>query len=75
MDFNERVRMLRKAKIPTITQRDLANALGMSQRKVSFIETGATEPTLKDIKALCRYFGVSADYLLGLPKNMHYPER
>ena len=44
------------------------------QRKVSFMETGTTEPSLKDIKALCKYFNVSADYLLGLPKNMNFPE-
>ena len=62
------------AKIPTITQKDLANALGITQRKVSFMETGTTEPSLSDIKALCNYFNVSADYLLGLPKNMNYPE-
>lgn len=74
MEFCERLKYLRCAKIPTITQKDLANALGITQRKVSFMETGTTEPSLGDIKALCKYFNVSADYLLGLPKNMNYPE-
>lgn len=74
MKFNERLKIMRRSKIPTLTQRDLANALGVTQRKISFMETGATEPSLKDITALCRYFNVSADYLLGLPKNMKYPE-
>lgn len=74
MEFSERLKYLRCAKIPTITQKDLANALGITQRKVSFMETGTTEPSLADIKALCKYFNVSADYLLGLPKNMNYPE-
>lgn len=74
MEFSERLKYLRCAKIPTITQKDLANALGITQRKVSFMETGTTEPSLCDIKALCKYFNVSADYLLGLPKNMNYPE-
>lgn len=74
MDFNDRLKKLRCEKIPVITQKDLANALGITQRKVSFLETGTTEPSLKDIVALCGYFNVSADYLLGLPKNMNYPE-
>lgn len=74
MEFGDRLRYLRCAKIPTITQKDLANALGVTQRKISFMETGTTEPSLKDITALCRYFNVSADYLIGLPKNMNYPE-
>ncbi len=74
MEFSERLKYLRCAKIPTITQKDLANALGITQRKVSFMETGTTEPSLADIKALCKFFNVSADYLLDLPKNMNYPE-
>ncbi len=74
MEFNEKLRELRNAKIPIITQKDLANALGITQRKVSFMETGTTEPSLSDLMALCKYFNVSADYLLGLPKNMNYPE-
>ena len=74
MQFNDRLKYLRHAKIPTITQKDLANALGITQRKVSFLETGTTEPSLNDIVALCKYFNVSADFLLGLPNNMNYPE-
>lgn len=74
MKFNERLKNLRHAKIPTITQKDLANALGVTQRKISFMETGTTEPSLNDIILLCKYFNVSADYLLGLPNNMSYPE-
>ena len=50
MNFSERLKYLRCAKIPTITQKDLANALGITQRKVSFMETGTTEPSIKDIK-------------------------
>jgi hypothetical protein len=36
------------------------------------METGVTEPSLKDLSAICRYFSVSADYLLGLPDDMEY---
>lgn len=75
MSFGQNLKNLRCAKLPPLTQTDLANAIGVTQRKISFLETGASEPSLKDITALCRYFNVSADFLLGLPRNMDYPEQ
>lgn len=72
MAFCEKLKLLRQAKLPPITQTDLANAIGVTQRKISFMETGTTEPSLKDIVSLCRFFNVSADYLLELPDNMEY---
>lgn len=72
MSFCEKLKLLRLAKLPPLTQTDLANAIGVTQRKISFMETGVTEPSLKDLYSLCRYFNVSADYLLELPDNMVY---
>ena len=74
MSFGKNLKALRCAKLPPLTQSDLANAIGVTQRKISFLETGASEPSLRDIAAICRYFNVSADDLMGLPKNMDYPE-
>lgn len=70
MPFNEKFKELRQSKLPPLTQTDLANVLGMTQRKVSFLETGATEPSLGDLQAICLYFHISADYLLDLPENL-----
>ena len=67
---NEKFKELRQSKLPPLTQTDLANVLGMTQRKISFLETGATEPSLRDLKAICMYFQVSADYLLDLPNTL-----
>lgn len=75
MSFGKNLKNLRCAKLPPLTQTDLANAIGVTQRKISFLETGASEPSLRDITALCSYFNVSADYLLGLPRNMEYPDK
>ncbi len=75
MSFGKNLKNLRCAKLPPLTQTDLANAIGVTQRKISFLETGASEPSLRDITALCRYFNVSADYLLGLPRDMEYPDK
>lgn len=74
MSFGKNLKNLRCAKLPPLTQSDLANAIGVTQRKISFLETGASEPSLRDIAAICRYFNVSADFLLELPRNMEYPE-
>ena len=47
----------------------------MTQRKVSYLENDRYEPSLEDLKALCTFFGVSADYLLGFPKNLPFPQK
>ena len=75
MSFGKNLKNLRCAKLPPLTQTDLANAIGVTQRKMSFLATGSSEPSLRDITALCHYFNVSADYLLGLPRNMEYPDK
>ncbi len=33
------------------------------------------EPNIEDLKALCLYYGVSADYILDLPYNLKCPEK
>lgn len=69
MAFCEKLRALRLGSLPALTQTDLGNAIGVTQRKISFMETGVTEPSLKDLVRICRYFNVSADYLLDLPAD------
>ena len=73
MSFGEKIRNMREDK--DMNQTQLGSALGMNQMKISRIETGSAEPALADIVALCRFFDVSADYLLGLPEGMAYPKR
>lgn len=48
------------------TQSEVAESLGISDKTLSKWENGASSPTPEMITALARYFGVSADYLLGL---------
>lgn len=63
MEFHERIRGLREDK--DLTQADMGKILNMTQRKVSRLETGESEPCLQDIKLLCSFFDFSADYILG----------
>ena len=73
LSFGEKVRAFREDM--DINQTQLGKALNMSQRKISYIECGNCEPSIEDIKAICNYFGISADYFLGLKKSLKYPER
>ena len=75
MKFNEIVRGLREDREPGTTRQDVAEVLRTTQRKISRIETGDAEPSIEDLRMLCKYYNVSADYLLGLSRNMPYPER
>lgn len=47
----------------------------MSQKAISRLETGDAHLQDDDIIAYCLHFGVSADYILGLPKGLPYPKR
>lgn len=62
--FAERLFELRKAR--GLTQVQLAEALGTSQRVISHYETAAELPPSASIVALARVLEVSADELLGL---------
>ena len=73
MTFGEKLRLLREEK--ELNQTQLAQAVNMTQRKVSYLENDRYEPSVGDIRALCCYFNVSADYLLGFPKNLPFPTR
>lgn len=73
LTFGEKIRLLREGK--ELNQTELGEAVNMTQRKISYLERDKYEPSMEDIKALCSYFNVSADYLLGFPKNLPYPRR
>ena len=73
LSFGEKLKLLREEK--ELNQTQLGNAVNMTQRKVSYLENDKYEPSTDDLRALCRYFNVSADYLLGFPKGLPYPTR
>ena len=51
------------------SQQEVAAYLGTSQTMYSRYERGANELPLHHLFALCRYYGVSADYLLVLSRE------
>jgi transcriptional regulator with XRE-family HTH domain len=48
------------------TQKQIADILGTSQTMYARYERGANELPLRHLVKLCRYYGVSADYILGI---------
>lgn len=52
-----------------IKQSFIANYLGISQNYYSRIENGSRNLTIEMLIKLCRFYSVSADYILGLTKK------
>lgn len=48
------------------TQKEIADILGTSQTMYARYERGANELPIRHLITLCKYYGVSADYILGL---------
>ncbi len=49
-----------------LSQREVSSALGMTRNAFTNYENGYREPSLENLKKICQFFDVSADYLLGL---------
>ena len=62
--LGDRVRELRN--IQSVSQMQLANALGLTQNAISMMERGYRGTTLEKLVLLAEYFHVSTDYLLGV---------
>ena len=59
--------MLRTLRIDSDkTQKEIAAVLGTSQTMYARYERGANELPIRHLLALCRYYHVSADSILGL---------
>ena len=68
--YQERIRQLREDHDKT--QREIAEYLGINQTVYSRYETGRNDMKPFQIIALCEYYKVSADYILGLPEKRPY---
>lgn len=62
--FAYRIRELRKQR--NLNQKELGDALGLTQKAISTIENGARTTTIEKLILLAKFFDVSTDYLLGL---------
>ena len=61
--YSNRIRELRKAK--SLSQDQLAEKLNVTKQAISQYERGVRKPSVPLLEALCDFFNVSSDYLLG----------
>ena len=61
--FGVHLRNLRKAR--KLTQKQLAEGIGASERGIQQYELGECKPTYDMLIALAYYFDISLDYLVG----------
>lgn len=63
MDYRTRLRQVRED--GDLTQAEIGRLLSKSQQGYSHIESGRAELKIDDLKILCDFYGLSADYLIG----------
>lgn len=63
-DYRERLRNTREDK--DLSQAELGKLLNKSQQGYNHIETGRAELKIDDLIKLCKFYNLSADYLIGL---------
>lgn len=63
MNYRERMRELREDN--DLTQLQVAKIINKSQQGYNHIETGRAELKIDDLKKLCDFYNVSADYFIG----------
>ena len=65
-EYNKIIRELREDHY--LKQKDIAKLLGTTQQVYSRYENGENEIPVRHIITLCKFYNVSADYILGLKK-------
>lgn len=68
METNEILRGLREDK--DLTQQNIADLLKIGRTMYRRYELGETEIPIRHLKTLCIFYGVSSDYVLGLPEGL-----
>ena len=68
MTVCERLRQIRLER--RYSQEDIAEVLQSTQQQYSRYEVGVHDIPVRHVITLCRFYGVSADWLLGLKEEM-----
>ena len=70
-NFHENLRTARQ--LSKLTQKQVADAIGVARSTYALYETGEREPNVECVKKIAEALGVSGDYLIGLenlPENI-----
>ncbi|MBE5784469.1 MAG: helix-turn-helix transcriptional regulator [Clostridiales bacterium] len=64
MNYWDRLRHVREER--NLTQEEVGNLINKSQQGYNHIETGRIKMGIDDLATLCKFYNISADYLIGL---------
>ncbi len=64
MDYRTRIKNIREDR--DYTQTEIGKIIQKSQQGYNHIETGRAELKIDDLIKLCRFYNLSADYMIGL---------
>ena len=64
MDYRTRIKNIREDR--DLTQSEIGKLIQKSQQGYNHIETGRAELKIEDLAKLCKFYNLSADYLIGL---------
>lgn len=64
MDYRTRIRHVREDR--DLTQAEIGKILQKSQQGYNHIEAGRAELKIEDLITLCKFYNLSADYLIGI---------
>ena len=64
MTYRERIKNIREDR--DMTQAEIGRLLHKSQQGYNHIETGRAELKIDDLIKLCKFYNLSADYIIGL---------
>ena len=67
MDYRTRMRNLREDR--DLTQKEVGKIINKSQQGYGHIEDGRAELKIDDLIKLCRFYGVRADYFIGMTEK------
>ena len=74
MDYRLRLKNLREDN--DFTQIQVGEVINKSQQGYNHIETGRAELKIEDLVALCKFYNVSSDYIIGLTdEKTPYPKK
>lgn len=64
MNYRQRLKEVREDR--DLTQEEIGKVINKSQQGYGHIENGRAELKIDDLITLCRFYNLSADYLIGL---------
>ena len=70
--YGEKLKKCRKDRKMSLVQ--VAMLVNSTHATISKYENEKLEPNIEMMRELCKIYGVSADYIIELPKGLNYPE-